>query len=101
VRGFFYFFPEANYQANAFFSSSPTAQRTYAETVLLNLSVKDQKIQHFQFKPAYQLLADLPENASIEEVYTWADAFKTFDWEKALPVPDVAVKQIEQLLALV
>jgi hypothetical protein len=33
--------------------------------------------------------------------YTWADAFQTFDWEKALPVPDLAVKQIEQLLALV
>jgi hypothetical protein len=31
----------------------------------------------------------------------WADAFKTYDWEKALPVPDLTTKQIEQLLALV
>jgi site-specific DNA recombinase len=30
----------------------------------------------------------------------WADAFQTFDWEKAIPVPELAVKQIGQLLAL-
>ena len=34
-------------------------------------------------------------------LYTWADAFQTFDWEKALPDPAVATKQVEQLLALV
>jgi len=31
----------------------------------------------------------------------WADAFKTFDWEKAVPDPRVTIKQIGQLLALV
>jgi hypothetical protein len=32
--------------------------------------------------------------------YAWADAFQTFDWEKAIPTPDVAVKEIGRLLAL-
>ncbi len=33
--------------------------------------------------------------------YSKTDAFQTFDWEKALPDPVVAIKQIGQLLALV
>jgi hypothetical protein len=43
----------------------------------------------------------MPQFCYIDSVYTWADAFKTFDWEKALPDPVVATKQIVQLLALV
>lgn len=31
----------------------------------------------------------------------WQDTFRTFDWGKALPVPEVAIPQINQLLALV
>lgn len=31
----------------------------------------------------------------------WQDAFRTFEWEAALPDPGVAMKQIGQLLALV
>jgi hypothetical protein len=34
-------------------------------------------------------------------VCAWADAFKTFKWEKAVFDPAVAMKQIAQLLALV
>jgi len=34
------------------------------------------------------------------KVRAWADAFQTFDWEKAIPVPDVAVKEVGRLLAL-
>jgi hypothetical protein len=30
----------------------------------------------------------------------WTDAFKTFDWEIAMPVPELAMKQIGQLLLL-
>jgi site-specific DNA recombinase len=75
---------QANYQADAFFSASPIAQREYAEIVLLNLTVKDQKVQHFQFKPAYQLLADLPENASIEEMYHQPDLNRCSCRERAV-----------------
>lgn len=31
----------------------------------------------------------------------YANAFRTYDWRKALPDPEVAIKQINQLLALV
>jgi hypothetical protein len=47
------------------------------------------------------IIQDNKPTASVFSQYTWADAFKTFDWEKALPVPDLAMKQIGQLLALV
>ena len=59
---------QANYQADAFFSSTPQAQREYVEIVLSNLSVKDQKVQHYQFKPAWQIIANLPKNATIEQL---------------------------------
>jgi hypothetical protein len=45
--------------------------------------------------PAARHKSDLPPASA------WADAFQTFDWQKALPVPDLVVKQIGQLLALV
>jgi hypothetical protein len=31
----------------------------------------------------------------------WISAFMAFDWEKALPVPELAVREINGLLALV
>ncbi len=60
---------QSNYEADAFISADPLAQRKYLESVLSNVWVKDQKVQRFQFKPAFQILANLPKNASIEQVY--------------------------------
>lgn len=31
----------------------------------------------------------------------WLDDFRTYEWEKAFPVPDLAVQEIKQLLALI
>jgi len=31
----------------------------------------------------------------------WRDSFRTYEWEKALPVPEVIIAQVRQLLALV
>ncbi|MFC1612332.1 hypothetical protein ACFL29_00585 [Patescibacteria group bacterium] len=31
----------------------------------------------------------------------WRDGFRTFDWKKAFPMPEVALEQINSLLSLV
>jgi len=31
----------------------------------------------------------------------WRDSFQTFSWEQIIPVPELAIKQINPLLALV
>lgn len=31
----------------------------------------------------------------------WLDDFRTFEWERAFPFPDLTIKQIKQLLALI
>jgi len=56
------------------------------------------------FKPAESAVKANAFEPSTKEktvLRAWADAFETYDWEKAMPVPDLAVKQIRQLLALV
>jgi hypothetical protein len=37
---------------------------------------------------------------SMDESRSKRDAFQTYGWKKALPVPDLAAKQIGQILAL-
>jgi len=34
-------------------------------------------------------------------MFAWAESFRTYDWMKALPVPELAISQIRQLLSLV
>jgi len=41
-------------------------------------SVRDQVAQQSRFKPEYQVIANLPENASIEELCTGLDGFRTY-----------------------
>ncbi|MFA7654344.1 MAG: hypothetical protein WCX97_04935 [Candidatus Magasanikbacteria bacterium] len=31
----------------------------------------------------------------------WQDAFRTYDWKRAFPVPDMAIRQMKELLELV
>jgi len=31
----------------------------------------------------------------------WVDSFRTFEWEKACPAPELIINQVSQLLALV
>jgi hypothetical protein len=61
---------QRNYKARVFKKAEPVAQREYAGIVLSNVPVRDQKSQHPRFKPAYQVLADLPKNATIAELCT-------------------------------
>ena len=41
-----------------------------------------------------------PSDGESSSLRAWADAFRTFDWEKALPSPDVVVKEIGGFIAL-
>ena len=67
-------FIHANREADAFLFASPVKQRAFVETVLSNVFVKDQKAQHFQFKPAYQVIANIPKNATIEQLCAGEDS---------------------------
>jgi len=31
----------------------------------------------------------------------WRDAFRTYDWKKAIPSPEMVIRHVRQLLALV
>jgi len=44
----------------------------------------------------------LPRNYLFGDFYqlAWRDSFGTFDWMKALPVPELVLNQVKQLLAL-
>jgi hypothetical protein len=35
-----------------------------------------------------------------EDWLAWRDSFRTFDWSKALPVPELVLSQVKQLLVL-
>ena len=51
---------------------------------------------------------EIVNKRTLEDLYSqspmllaWQDAFRTFDWAKAFPVPNLALKEIRQLLAIV
>jgi len=68
---------QRKYEARVFKKAEPVAQREYASVVLSNVGVRDQKPQHPRFKPAYQILADLPKDASIDEVCAYVKDIRT------------------------
>jgi hypothetical protein len=67
-------FLRANREADAFPHMNPELQREFVEEVLSNISVKGKDYEHYQFKPEYQVIADLPENATIEQLCTGQDS---------------------------
>jgi len=71
-------FLEANREADAFPYLKPERQRQFIASVLSNVAVKDKKAEHSRFKPAYQVIADLPENASVEQLCAGQDSNNHF-----------------------
>ena len=87
----------------------------------LNLELKDHKIRA-EYTPAFQFLQEWTpklnnifelENSTIYKSKTgimspvhvgllaWLDKFRTFNWQKALPVPDLALFEINKLCSLI
>ena len=55
-------------------------------------------------KPVYRGLStgrQNPKNRKLEIQLAWRDSFRTFNWIKALPVPELVLSQVRQLLALI
>ena len=67
-------FLEANSMARSFLAVPDERKREYAEILLSNISVRDQKAQRFQFKPAYQAIANIPKNPTIEQLCAGEDS---------------------------
>lgn len=67
-------FLQANAIASKFFTAKDDLKREYAEIALSNIWVRDQIAQHFQFKPEYQVIANLPENPTLEQLCTGQDS---------------------------
>lgn len=61
-------FLEANNIADSFFDADPSLKHDYAKTILSNISIKDNKAQHFQFKKPYQRIAMIPKCPSLEQL---------------------------------
>lgn len=100
---------------------TPEERRVLLNVVFSNLSLSNQELQG-DFSKAFEVLTNyvslwnkkfeppkIPANQRELAVshphrpilLAWTDAFKTFDWETAIPVPDLAIREINQLLALV
>ncbi len=61
-------FLTANSIGYSFFDATDEQKREYAEILLSNATIKDQKIQHFQFKPAYQAIANISKKDDFQSV---------------------------------
>lgn len=70
-------FLTANSAQDAFFAGDDSVKREYAEKLLSNASIGDQKVQHFQFKMPYQVIANLPQNPSFSELRACIDYVRT------------------------
>lgn len=57
-----------------FLCADPSEKRYHAEALFSNIWVKNNTAQRFQFKPAYQVIANLPENPSIAELCAGQDS---------------------------
>lgn len=49
----------------------------------------------------FSLIFNFIKYKLICHVVAWRDSFRTYDWAKALPVPDLTISQVGQLLAVV
>jgi site-specific DNA recombinase len=61
-------FLTANSIAKSFLDVDDAKKREYAEILLSNVLVKDNLIQQFQFKPTYQLIANISKKDDFEQV---------------------------------
>jgi len=72
-----------------------------------NFSFPKTENRQFKFSPKipYDLVAERSEATSKtlpnSHWLAWQDSFRTYDWTKALPVPELVINQINQLLSVV
>ena len=52
-------------------------------------------------KNPYQKAQSATFGDGLRPLLAWQDAFRTYDWAKAIPVPELAIKHVNELLALV
>lgn len=67
-------FLTANSAQEAFFAGDDDVKRNYVEILLSNATIKDQKVQQYQFKMPYQLIANLPEKPDLQTLWTIPDS---------------------------
>jgi len=80
-----------------FKSSEPHEKRAFLNYLLQNPTVSGKKLEFTLKKPWDTVL----EFATTPNWLAWESAFRTYDWAKAFPDPEVATRQIRGLLALV
>ena len=71
-------FLTANFAQDAFLAGDDSVKREYAEKLLPNASIGDRKVQHFQFKMPYQVIANLPQNPTFLQVRSFLDKIRTY-----------------------
>lgn len=71
-------FLSSNGLEKEFSISNDVEKRQILEKVLWNLSIENQKVKQHQFKMPYQIIANLPKNASFSELCAGWDDVRTF-----------------------
>ena len=59
---------QGNTAPDEYISATPDAKRKLLEKVLSNVSIKNQNVASYKFKNTYQVLANTPKDASIQEM---------------------------------
>jgi len=94
---------------------SPKEKTEFLKKVGSNLVLADQNIKYFP-RGAWKIFVNLGNfaaeprsgeaeiNVNFSKLpiwLAWRDSFRTYEWEKACPAPEVIITQVRQLLALV
>jgi hypothetical protein len=80
-----------------FESSEPNEKRQLLNYLLQNCRLNERNLL-FELKKPFDALVKYNK---CPEMLAWRDSFRTFDWVKALPVPELVIRNVRQLLALV
>ena len=78
-------------------SSEPEEKRQLLNFLLQNLKLDGKKLS-FKLKTPFNTV---PQTSKCSNLLAWRNSFRTFEWSKALPAPEVVISQVKQLLALV
>jgi len=80
-----------------FQSSEPEEKWQFLNFLLQNLKLQGKKL-NFELKTPFNTVLEANKCSNL---LAWRDSFRTYEWEKACPVPELIVSQVKQLLALV
>lgn len=80
-----------------FDSSEVNEKRGLIKFLLQNPFVSEKKLV-FELRKPFDMVLQL---ARCPTVLAWWHSFRTFDWAKALPVPEVTIKHVNYLCSLV